>query len=137
LLILVAALVVLPGALVAGPDGESAMADFRRLLLGSWTAELTLPNGIRLRDDQNIRADGFASGRTVVFFRDGSMKSSTSYSFAWRIEGRILVSESIIRFPRRENLADHSRDEILRLGPAELVLKDLDNGTVVSYRRPG
>lgn len=134
-LIALALVAGLAGQLSAAASAEGETKATRELLIGRWTAEIALPNGIRLRDDQKIRSDGFAAGRIVIFFRDGTVKSSVSYSFAWRIAGTILISERIVRVPSREDLADSSRDEIVRLDTSELVLRDLSNNIVVYYKR--
>jgi hypothetical protein len=96
---------------------------------------MDLPNGIKIHDEEKFRRDGYATGRIVTLFRDSTVKATTTYSFAWRVEDTILVSEGIVRAPPREGLPDHSRDEIVRLDATRLVLRDLANNIVASYKR--
>jgi hypothetical protein len=130
-----AAALVLTGPLAADTGKPDPTGELSAALVGTWSANVTLPNGIQLRGRENYRRDGSASGHIVTLFRDGSVKASTSYNFSWRIAGRILVSEGFVRVPKRDDQPDSSRDEIVHLDAGELVLKDLSNNVVVHFQR--
>lgn len=126
-------LFALSGAILPAATPEARAR--AQMLTGTWTAEMILPNGIKLEDTEKFRPDGTASGQIVTLFRDGTRKTATSYNFFWRIAGAVLWSEHFVRVPARDDQPESSRDEILSLGADELVLKDLSENVVVTYHR--
>lgn len=115
----------------AGDPPRQSDAEIRKLAVGKWYQEESLPNGIKAKGTTTYKQDGTFSGSATAEFQGQTVRVRVSGT--WTVENGMLT-ETIKESDPATMPKDKSTDKILSISKTQLKRKN-DKGKVIEQKR--
>jgi hypothetical protein len=123
--------VVLTASAPAGDTPRQSDAEIRKLAVGKWYQEESLPNGIKAKGTTTYKQDGTFEGSATAEFQGQTVRVRVSGT--WAVDNGMLT-ETIKESDPATMPKDKSTDKILSISKTQLKRKN-DKGKVIEQKR--